>query len=76
MSYEDHYAEVYQSEDGWRFRIKGANHEIMATGESYTTKASAITGVLRVHPGIDIIEMTPMKEAEPEELDDDQDSPG
>jgi len=30
--------EVYQAADGWRFRIKGKNGEIIAVGESYKTK--------------------------------------
>lgn len=33
------------SEGGWRFRVKAANHEIVASGESYSTKAGAAEGV-------------------------------
>jgi uncharacterized protein YegP (UPF0339 family) len=54
MSYAEHVAEVYQGADGWRFRIKASNGEIIATGEAYETKAGATAGVERVHPGIDL----------------------
>lgn len=30
------WAEIYRSDDGWRFRLRGGNGEIVATGESYT----------------------------------------
>lgn len=30
--------EIYQTETGWRWRIKGNNGEIMATGEEYKTR--------------------------------------
>ena len=30
--------EIYETETGWRWRIKGNNGEIMATGEEYKTK--------------------------------------
>ena len=30
--------EIYETETGWRWRIKGHNGEIMATGEEYKTK--------------------------------------
>ena len=64
MSYAEHRAEVYHSADGWRFRIKASNGEIIAQGESYESKAGAITGVERVHPGITI---TQPQEADHEE---------
>ncbi len=38
--------EIFQDESGgWRFRVKGANGEIVATSESYSTKFGAIRGV-------------------------------
>lgn len=52
MSYEQHRGEIYHAGDGWRFRIKASNGEIVATGEAYETKAGATAGVERVHPGI------------------------
>jgi len=37
--------EVFKADDGWRFRVKGANGEIQASGESYTSHADAERGV-------------------------------
>jgi uncharacterized protein YegP (UPF0339 family) len=34
------YYEMYQQGGQWRWRLKAANHEILASGESYTTKAN------------------------------------
>jgi len=42
------YAEIYKAADGWRWRMRGANHEVIATGEAYTTKSSARRGLKRV----------------------------
>jgi uncharacterized protein YegP (UPF0339 family) len=37
--------EVYQSSNGeYRFRLKAANGEVVATGESYPTKTGAHAG--------------------------------
>lgn len=35
------WAELYHAGDGWRFRIKARNGEVVATGESYTEKRNA-----------------------------------
>jgi uncharacterized protein YegP (UPF0339 family) len=37
--------EIYKSGDQYRFRLKAANGEIVATGESYSTKQGAERGV-------------------------------
>ena len=38
--------EIYQDARGeWRFRLKAGNGEIVATGESYPTRAGALKGV-------------------------------
>lgn len=37
--------EVYKAKDGYRWRLKAANSEIVATGESYPTRAGANNGV-------------------------------
>jgi uncharacterized protein YegP (UPF0339 family) len=38
--------EIYQDAKGqYRFRLKARNGEVVATGESYTTKAGAIKGI-------------------------------
>ena len=34
-------AEIYPSTDGWRFRIKGDNGEIMCIGEAYVRRRDA-----------------------------------
>jgi len=34
-------AEVYPSPDGWRFRVKANNNEIMCTGEAYVRRIDA-----------------------------------
>lgn len=36
--------EVYTSKNGWRWRLKAGNGEIVATGEEYTTKDGAVRG--------------------------------
>ena len=37
--------EVYQGPDGWRWRLKSANGEIVASGENYVRKQGALSGV-------------------------------
>lgn len=41
------YFELYQDAKGeWRWRLKAANHQIVATGgEGYSTKQSAMKGI-------------------------------
>ncbi len=41
-------AEIYQSKDGWRFRIKAGNGEVVATGEAYSSEDGAKKGVAAV----------------------------
>lgn len=36
--------EVYQSKNGYRWRLKAGNGEVVATGEEYTTKDGAKNG--------------------------------
>ena len=36
-----HFAEVYPSPDGWRFRVKANNNEIMCVGEAYVRRIDA-----------------------------------
>lgn len=33
--------EVYEAEDGWRWRLKGLNGEIVAMGEAHTSRRDA-----------------------------------
>jgi hypothetical protein len=38
--------EIYQDRiDQWRFRIKAANHKILASSEGYNQKESCINGI-------------------------------
>jgi uncharacterized protein YegP (UPF0339 family) len=43
-------AQVFERGDGWRFRIKAANGEVIATGESYVDKRDAIAAVEALVP--------------------------
>jgi uncharacterized protein len=45
--------EVYPSGTQWRFRLKAANGEIVAQGESYTTKDGAKRGCEAVQSAAD-----------------------
>ncbi|WP_426391952.1 YegP family protein [Variovorax sp. R-27] len=36
------YFEIYRSGFQWRWRLKAANHEILASGESYTSKDACL----------------------------------
>jgi uncharacterized protein YegP (UPF0339 family) len=37
--------ELYRSTDGWRWRLRAANGEIVASGESYRNRDAAIHAV-------------------------------
>jgi uncharacterized protein YegP (UPF0339 family) len=38
--------ELYEDKSGgYRFRLKAGNGEVIATGESYKTKAAALSGI-------------------------------
>jgi uncharacterized protein YegP (UPF0339 family) len=44
---------VYQSRDGWRWRVRGNNNRILADGaESYTRRRDAVKAALRVSDGL------------------------
>lgn len=38
--------EIFESKDGWRYRVKGANGEILASSEAYTREVDAERGAL------------------------------
>lgn len=49
--------EVYPGTDGWRWRVKGGNGEILASGEAYVRRvdAEAVLGLLfGSRPPIDV----------------------
>lgn len=43
--------EVYASPDGWRFRVKGNNNEIMCTGEAYVRRIDAESALKQLFSG-------------------------
>lgn len=47
-----HEIEIYPSRDGYRFRVKGGNGEIVATSEAYTSKANAQRGTRTLVSGL------------------------
>jgi uncharacterized protein YegP (UPF0339 family) len=50
--------EVYKSKNGYRWRLKAGNGEVVATGEEYSTKDGAVKGcesVARAANGADIV---------------------
>lgn len=52
--------EVYQSKNGYRWRLKAGNGEVVAIGEEYNTKDGAKRGceaVVRAANGADIVEV-------------------
>lgn len=53
--------EVYQdAKKQFRFRLKAANGEIIATGEAYTTKKSCMNGIASIKknaPIADVVEI-------------------
>lgn len=52
--------EVYKSKNGYRWRLKAGNGEVVATGEEYTTKDGAMRGcesVAKAATGADIVEV-------------------
>ncbi|MFJ4228597.1 YegP family protein [Paenarthrobacter nicotinovorans] len=53
--------EIYKdSPGGYRFRLKAANGEVIATGESYTTKAAAKKGIesVKTNAGSVVVDLT------------------
>ena len=40
------HAEIVKSKDGWRWRIRALNGEIVSTSESYTRREDALRGLL------------------------------
>jgi len=50
--------EVYQdSKKQFRFRLKAANGEIVATGEAYTTKRACMNGIASIKKNAPIAEV-------------------
>jgi len=52
--------EIYKSTNGYRWRLKAGNGEVVATGEEYTTKDGAVRGceaVSRAAADAEIVEI-------------------
>ena len=50
--------EVFKDASGqFRFRLRAANNEIIATGEAYTTKAACMNGIESVKTNAPIAEI-------------------
>lgn len=53
--------EVYKDKSGgFRFRLKAANGEVVASSQSYKSKASALGGVesVKKNAGADVVDLT------------------
>ncbi|GGJ39935.1 YegP family protein [Paenarthrobacter histidinolovorans] len=53
--------EVYKDKSGgFRFRLKAGYGEVIASSESYTTKAAALNGITSVknNAGSDVVDLT------------------
>lgn len=48
------WVEVYEADDGWRWRAKAANGEVVAQGESYTERGSALELVTELFPDVPV----------------------
>lgn len=56
--------EIYEAKDGFRFRLKAGNGEVVATGEAYSSKTAAIKGteaVQRAAAGAKVVDVTDKK---------------
>ncbi|MGB3008940.1 MAG: DUF1508 domain-containing protein [Candidatus Saccharimonadales bacterium] len=52
--------EVYPSKNGYRWRLKAGNGEVVATGEEYSSKSGAVKGceaVARASAEAEIVEV-------------------
>ncbi len=54
----DSYVQWYKDDAGeYRFRKRAGNHEIVASSEGYTTKASVLEAARREYPDLEIKEV-------------------
>jgi uncharacterized protein YegP (UPF0339 family) len=51
---------IYQSSDGWRWRLKAANGRIVADGgEAYKSRANAIRAARRLQTALIVVDPVP-----------------
>lgn len=53
--------EVYKAKDGYRWRLKATNGEIIGVSESYTRKYDAKKAAVRTHPEAALVDLTAKK---------------
>lgn len=51
------HAELYRASDGWRFRIKAANGEPIASGEAYVDRRDAVAAIAALNPDLEVVEV-------------------
>lgn len=39
------YFQIYKGKDGWRWRLKAANHETVAVGEAYNDRGDCLHAI-------------------------------
>jgi uncharacterized protein len=54
--------EIYEAKEGFRWRLKAGNGEIVATGEAYETKAGAVKGTQAVQRAADDAKLVDLTE--------------
>jgi uncharacterized protein YegP (UPF0339 family) len=47
--------EVYESDDGWRWRCVAANGEIVAAGEAHTREHDAVRAAKSLFPDLPVV---------------------
>lgn len=47
--------EVYKSKNGYRWRAKSRNGQVIGQGEAYTRRSDAVRGARRAHPGAFVV---------------------
>jgi uncharacterized protein YegP (UPF0339 family) len=53
-----HYVEVYRAADGYRWRRRAGNHEIVAeSGEAYTEHTYALEMATSLNPGVPLVDL-------------------
>lgn len=56
--------EVYEADDGWRWRRVAANNRVLCTGEAHTREADADQASMRACPDLDPTWVQPIRPAD------------
>ncbi len=54
MAKSESRVELYEGKDGWRWRLKAANNEVLAFSQSYSSKNSATRSAAKLADGLRI----------------------